>query len=165
MASGIEAAGFILAVLPLVVNQLDSYVQGIETIKSFRTRRYRREWKSWHVNLSSQRTIFQNNLEILLSDIDDTEDVTTFLENYQKEQAWSRASRPCTKYYGGAPPETQAMLPEKSVHSVSSMEEQLRRYLGGNYDVYMANMDELLELLQQLNQKFRLSSESVEKVS
>lgn len=138
MATGVEAAGFVLAVLPLVVNQLDQYVQGIETIKSFRTRRYRRELKSWHVNLGSQKTIFENNILILLSDIDTSdESVAEFLKSCRRSGHWDS----------------------------SQIEKELQKYLGASYDIYMANMHELQFLVQQVNEKFGLNPESVDKVS
>jgi hypothetical protein len=40
--SGIELAGIALAILPLLITQLDNYMQGIETLGDFRTRRYRK---------------------------------------------------------------------------------------------------------------------------
>jgi len=133
-----EVAGFVLAVLPLLVNQLDAYIQGIETIKSLRTRRYRRELKSWHINLSSQRAIFENNFLILLSDVDELEDdVAEFLKSSKSQQQWTS----------------------------TSLDQQLRTRLLDNYDVYMANMQELRDLLNQLCEKFGLNDDLVEKVS
>ncbi|RHZ50645.1 hypothetical protein CDV55_102328 [Aspergillus turcosus] len=46
MVTGIEATGLVLALLPLLVNQQDSYVQGLETLKSFKAKRYPRELES-----------------------------------------------------------------------------------------------------------------------
>jgi hypothetical protein len=133
-----EVASFVLAVLPLLVNQLDAYIQGIETIKSLRTRRYRRELKSWHTNLSSQRAIFENNFLILLSDVDELEDdVAEFLKSSKSQQQWTS----------------------------TSLDKHLRTRLSGNYGVYMANMEELRDLLDQLCEKFGLNDELVQKVS
>jgi hypothetical protein len=133
-----EVAGFALAVLPLLVNRLDAYVQGIETIKSLRTRQYRRELKSWHTNLSSQRAIFENNFVMLLSDVDELEDdVAEFLKRSKSQQQWTS----------------------------TSLDKHLRTRLLDNYDVYMANMEELRDLLDQLCKKFGLSDELVKKVS
>jgi len=133
-----EVAGFVLAVLPLLVNQLDGYIQGIETIKSLRTRRHRRELKSWHTNLSSQRAIFENNFLILLSDVDELEDdVAKFLKSSESQQQWTG----------------------------TSLDKHLRTCLLDNYDVYMANMEELRGLLDQLCEKLGLSGGLVRKVS
>lgn len=57
MVTGVEAAGLILA------DQLDSYVQGVETIKSFGSRRYRWDLESYHTRLETQQTILLNTLE------------------------------------------------------------------------------------------------------
>jgi hypothetical protein len=82
-----------------------------------------RELKSWHTNLSSQRAIFENNFLILLSDVDELEDdVAEFLKSSKSRQQWMS----------------------------TSLDKHLRTRLLGNYDVYMANMEELRDLLDQL---------------
>ncbi|CAG7940044.1 unnamed protein product [Penicillium nalgiovense] len=57
-----EAIGVALAVLPLLLNQLDNYVQGLESIKGFRAKRYRRELEGYFTSLGAQQTIFVNHL-------------------------------------------------------------------------------------------------------
>jgi hypothetical protein len=57
-----EAVGVALAILPLLLNQLDNYVQGLETIKGFRAKRYRRELEGYFTSLDAQQTIFFNHL-------------------------------------------------------------------------------------------------------
>jgi hypothetical protein len=76
--SQMEAAGVVLAVLPLLLNQLDNYVQGFETLKGFRAKRYRRELDGYLSSLGTQQAIFVNTLERSLdgvveypNDIDD----------------------------------------------------------------------------------------------
>jgi hypothetical protein len=66
-----EAAGIALAVLPLLLNQLDNYVQGIETFRLFGAKRYRRELEWYRSNLASQQTILQNTLMHLLDGVDE----------------------------------------------------------------------------------------------
>lgn len=66
-----EAAGVALAVLPLLLNQMDSYVQGIETFKLFGAKRYRRELEWYRSNLGTQQTIFENTLMRLLDGVDE----------------------------------------------------------------------------------------------
>jgi hypothetical protein len=58
-----EAAGVALAILPLLLNQLDNYVQGLETLKGFRAKRYRRELDGYLSILRTQQAIFVNTLE------------------------------------------------------------------------------------------------------
>jgi hypothetical protein len=132
-----EAVGFVLAVLPLVVNQLDAYVQGIETLKLFGTRRYGFQMKSWKLTLGSEQAILNNNIELLLGADGSEEGVAEFLRNLQEQQ-----------HIDNGP-----------------IFERLHELLGRNYDVYVANMTELSKLLQQLKQKFGLSPGSAERVS
>lgn len=132
-----EAVGFVLAVLPLVVNQLDAYVQGIETLKLLRRRRYGFQMKSWKLILGSEQAIFNNNIELLLGADGSEEGVAEFLRNLQEQ-----------RHIDDGP-----------------MFERLHELLGRNYDVYVENMTELSNLLQQLQQKFGLSPGSAERVS
>ena len=132
-----EAVGFVLAVLPLVVNQLDAYVQGIETLKLLRTRRYGFQMKSWKLSLGSEQAILSNNIELLLGADGSEEGVAQFLRNLQEQQ-----------HIDNGP-----------------IFERFHELLGRNYDVYVANMTELSQLLQQLKQKFGLSPGSAERVS
>ncbi|KAL3477293.1 hypothetical protein BJX99DRAFT_257548 [Aspergillus californicus] len=74
MATGIEATGLILALLPLLVNQLDNYVQGLETLKGFTAKRYRMELDTYAGNLGAQQSIFLNTLEQALTGVIDDED-------------------------------------------------------------------------------------------
>lgn len=84
--SGVEFAGLALAVLPLVVNQLDNYARGIETIKDLR--RYRWELERYSSTLSAQHAIFLNTLEIFLQDVvDDYDDQCELISNPQGN-AW-----------------------------------------------------------------------------
>ncbi|CAG8893704.1 unnamed protein product [Penicillium egyptiacum] len=69
-----EAAGVALAILPLIINQLDNYVQGLETIKSFGAKRYRRELESYSSSLGTQQAIFVNTLERALDGVVEYED-------------------------------------------------------------------------------------------
>ena len=131
-----EAVGFVLAVLPLVVNQLDAYVQGIETLKLFGTRRYGFQMKSWNLTLGSEQAILNNNVELLLGADGSEEGVAEFLRNLQEQ------------HIDNGP-----------------IFERLHELLGRNYDIYVANMTELSKLLQQLQQKFGLSPGSAERVS
>ncbi|KAF7155950.1 hypothetical protein CNMCM6106_007862 [Aspergillus hiratsukae] len=68
MVTGIEATGVVLALLPLLINQLDNYLQGLETLKSFTAKRYLRELESYLTNLGAQQAIFLNTLGHALKD-------------------------------------------------------------------------------------------------
>lgn len=88
MVTGIETAGVVLAVLPLIVNQLDSYVQGIETLKGFRTRRYRRQFEEWSTRLGTQHAILLNTLEQSLEGLVDYDDDISELLNNPRGPLW-----------------------------------------------------------------------------
>ncbi|KAL4912144.1 hypothetical protein BDW62DRAFT_206747 [Aspergillus aurantiobrunneus] len=84
--SGVEVAGLALAVIPLVVNQLDNYARGIETIKGLR--RYRWELEGYSSNLSAQYAIFLNTLEIFLQDVVDDHDERSDLISNPGGDGW-----------------------------------------------------------------------------
>lgn len=69
MASGVEAVGLALALLPLVVNQLDNYAHGIEQIKVLS--RYQRTLEDFALQLGTQHRIFQNSLQHVLDEVVD----------------------------------------------------------------------------------------------
>lgn len=58
-----EGVGLALAILPLLLNQLDNYVQGLQTLKIFRAKDYRRELDGYLSELEIQKAILVNTLE------------------------------------------------------------------------------------------------------
>lgn len=88
MVTGVETAGIVLAILPLLVNQLDNYIQGLETIKSFRTRRYRRELEDYRTRLGTQQAILLNTLEQSLEGVVDYEDEVSELIQNPRGPLW-----------------------------------------------------------------------------
>ncbi|KAL3488394.1 hypothetical protein BJX62DRAFT_240090 [Aspergillus germanicus] len=80
--SGLEVAGVVLAILPLVVNQLENYVQGLETLKSFRNRTYRRDLQRYLNKTRTHRPQFLNTLEQVLEDaVNDEDEVSELINN------------------------------------------------------------------------------------
>lgn len=134
--SGAEAAGLILAVLPLVMHAMDSYVQGVQTLKRFRTRRYREELEDYKLRIDTQRTEFLNTLELLFDGVVDREDEVRDLITNPKGQLWAE----------------------------STIEAKLRKRLAHSYEVYIQTMWKLYSLLQQINETLGAGAESVEKV-
>ena len=65
--SGIEAAGLVLAVFPIVVNGLQHFTEGVETIKSWK--RFRRELDKYSRTLETQRIVCLNTIESLFEGI------------------------------------------------------------------------------------------------
>ncbi|KAK2805520.1 hypothetical protein FQN50_006144 [Emmonsiellopsis sp. PD_5] len=87
--AGVEIAGVTLALLPLFLNQLDNYVQGLETLKGFRTRRYRRELHGYLTNLTTQHAILLNTLEQVLEGVVDYEEEIDKLIHDPLGPSWS----------------------------------------------------------------------------
>ena len=65
--SGIEAAGLVLAVFPIVVSGLHHFTDSLETIKSWK--RYHRELSKYARILETQSIVFLNTTERLLEGI------------------------------------------------------------------------------------------------
>ena len=61
--SGIEAAGLVLAVFPIVVSGLQHFTEGLETINNWR--RYNRELAKYSRTLETQRIVYLNTIERL----------------------------------------------------------------------------------------------------
>jgi hypothetical protein len=130
MVTGIETAGVVLAILPLIVNQLDSYVQGIESLKGFRTRRYRRQFEEWATRLGTQRAILLNTLEQSLEGVVDYDDDISELINNPLGPLWRDPS----------------------------FQKNLAKKLDRNYGAFVRTMTELSTLLETLSRKLGLQS-------
>lgn len=133
MVTGIEAAGLALAILPLIVNQADNYVQGLETLKTFRSRRYRRNMESYYNSLSTQRTILENVLERCFQGVVEYEEDISELINNPSGPLWHD-------------PTLQNMLSKK---------------LGRNFDNFIRTVTELAGLLEEFSKKLGLSAEEM----
>ena len=121
--SGVEVAGLALAALPFVVNQLDNYARGLETIKGLR--QYRWELESYSTNLGAQYAIFLNSLEIFLQDLVDDHDERSELIQDPQGPAWKDAT-------------FQKAVSEK---------------LGRDHQAFMGTIKVLCDLLGDLSQK------------
>jgi hypothetical protein len=67
MMAGVEAAGFVLAALPLVIGGLKSYGEGVQTIR--RWLRYAAHIEKLTNRLDDENTKFLNNCELILQDL------------------------------------------------------------------------------------------------
>ncbi|KAJ6022018.1 hypothetical protein N7540_007522 [Penicillium herquei] len=132
-----EAAGIALAVLPLVINQLDGYVQGLETIKSFGAKRYRRELEGYSSSLGTQQAIFVNTLERTLDGVIEYEDGLDELRNNPLGNMWRKEN-------------LRASLHEK---------------LGRDFEPFKQTMTELANLLEELSRKLGLDKNASMKTS
>ncbi|KAJ5953006.1 uncharacterized protein N7479_011419 [Penicillium vulpinum] len=86
MVTGIEATGVALAILPLVVNQLDNYARGLEKIKAFR--RYKWQLEDYSTGLSAQYAILLNTLELSLEGVVDDHDQRSELISNPRGPGW-----------------------------------------------------------------------------
>lgn len=85
--SGVEAAGFILAAIPLVISFVEHYAEGVRTIN--RWRKYDRELKSLCRRLRSEEELFRNTCELLLRDIVSSEQELETLVSNPAGLEWS----------------------------------------------------------------------------
>ena len=127
-----EAAGLALAILPLLVNQLDNYVQGLQTVKGFRAKRYRQQLDSYFSNIGTQHVIFSNTLERALDGVVEYQDGIDDLINNPSGEAW------------------------KQPELVKRMEKKLER----NYFPFKKTMTELAALLQDLSRRLKFEKMS-----
>jgi hypothetical protein len=86
--SGVEAAGFVLAVIPLVISFLEHYADGVRTID--RWRKYDRELKSLSRRLRSQEQLFRNSCELLLQRIVDSDELLQALISNPLGEQWEK---------------------------------------------------------------------------
>lgn len=136
MATGVDTAGLVLAILPMLVNQLDGCVQGLQTIRTFRSRRYRRELESYLTRLGNQETIFLNTLEQSLEGVvDDEEEISDLIRN-----------------------------PQGLARKDAKFQTKLRTKLDCNYDAFVRTMSELSWLLEDLSSKLGIKMDHVRKV-
>ena len=120
--SGIEAAGLVLAVFPIVVNGLQHFTEGVETIKSWK--RFRRELDKYSRTLETQRIVHLNTIERLFEGIIQSNDE---LDAFMKNPGGAFSHKP-------------------------EYEERLSTRLGrsyGNYTRIMADMLESLEVARK----------------
>ena len=116
--SGIEAAGLVLAVLPIVVNGLQHFIEGMETIKSWK--RYKRELAKYSRTLETQQIVYLNTIERLFEGIIQSNDE---LEALMED-------------------------PEGAFSDKPQYEEGLRNRLGRSYNNYLLIMADMLEALK-----------------
>ena len=84
--SGVEAAGFVLAAIPLLISACEHYAEGVSTIK--RWHRYKTELKQIRVRLGVEYAIFRDTCEKLLDGLVHPEDLEDLI-NDPGGIAWS----------------------------------------------------------------------------
>ena len=121
--SGFEVAGVVLAVFPLLVNGLQRFAEGVETIKSWK--RYHRELSNYVRTLETQGTYCQDTIEELFDGIIHSDDEYNALKEDPGGALWRQP-----QYEG-----------------------QLRRRLNHSYKNYMETMINMLETLKDVRRR------------
>lgn len=135
MATGVEVAGLVLAVLPLLVNQLDNYARGLERTRTLR--RYSRELYKYAVGLSTQHKLLLNTLEQTLEEVVDNHDERSELIYNPKGPGWRHPD----------------------------FREKLRKKLGRDYFAFTGTMEVLWETLEDLSDRLGLGTNDFTAVS
>ena len=106
MLTGVEAAGLVLAALPIIVQLVEGYESGCKPMRSWL--RFRRVYINLLQGIRLQETLFNNNVRILLLPLVDSDDeVRTLLEDaggkswqdYELEEALVRRLSTSYKSY------------------------------------------------------------------
>lgn len=131
MLTGIELAGLVLAIFPLVISGLEHYRDGFETVESWWT--FRTEFTGFIIDLGTQLAIFDENLELLLSPF--VTDEAVFAKLLEDP--------------GGAP------------WRDPGLEKQLRQRLPKTYDLYMELVAKMYDSLTALQKKLGIENGQV----
>ncbi|XRM47287.1 hypothetical protein ABZX51_010274 [Aspergillus tubingensis] len=131
MATGLEAAGVVLALLPLLVHQIGSYVHGLQMLNHLGSRVYRSWMERNYTALDNERAILLNTLLIAVDGI---------------------------TYYGFG---DQTSDSPSAFWSSPEVQHQLRRKLGDtNYDQFTQTLKVLSDLLDKLSDELGMSVDS-----
>ena len=78
--SGIEAAGIVLGIFPIVVNGLQQFAEGVETIRAWKS--YRKKIERYSRILETEEKGYVNTIEILLEGIIESHDeIAAFMKD------------------------------------------------------------------------------------
>ena len=137
MLTGIETAGIILAIFPLVISALEHYQQGFHPIKEWI--RFRGEFTTFLNALIRQKIFFRQNIEELLSPIISSEYEMSLLLDDPGGCAWAD----------------------------DGLNQRLRQRLPGKYEYesYTTTVSYILEILQKLKAKLKISDDQVSHTS
>jgi hypothetical protein len=125
-----------LALCPLMLNQLDNYVRGLQTIKSFRTRRYREHLERYATMLGGQHAILVNTMGRALGDAVSPGDLRDLLSS-------------------------PGDIPQKNPR----LEDAMRGRLGCDYEVFAATMGQASKILEELASRLNWKSTNPTAVS
>ena len=121
--SGVEAAGFVLAVFPLCISALEHYRDTAEVLGFFW--KIQREYKKWKHNLDFCRLAFEQNLEeFLLPLIADEDELRTLISD-PSGPAWAELE----------------------------LEERLRERLPKSYELYLESIEHIKDVMVELKKE------------
>ena len=121
--SGIEIAGLVLAIFPLVFKGLRCFPEGAESIKSWKE--YQDQLRKYSQTLSTQQTIYLNTISRLFEDIIESDDaLEALLEN-----------------------------PQQALSYDQQYDDALKRRLGRSYDNFVSIAEEMLEALRIIQEE------------
>jgi len=126
MATGIEAAGLVLATFPLVISALEHYANGMRTIKYFH--KFERELNSVKLRLETEREILRISTRLLLQGVVTSEKDLEDLIDDPGGQLWK----------------------EKTI--VYALEFKLST----SYKIYISTMEDMNEAMADLKKKLGL---------
>lgn len=116
-----EAIGLALSLCPLMINQLDNHVQGLQTLKTLRTRHYRKHLEKYAAILGGQHAILVNTIGRALGDVASRDSIRNLLSS-----------------------------PDAMPWKDPLLEDALRGRLGSNYEVVAAMMGQASSILEEL---------------
>ena len=119
--------GLILAVLPLIISALEHYNEGIKPLEDFV--RYKQVIRELVVDLSTQKALFRNTLEKLLSSSVASDLKIALLLDDPGGEGWRN----------------------------DDLASDLKRHLEGSYDVYMASVNDMEGLVKNLQEGMGLN--------
>ena len=126
--SGFEIAGIALAVFPIVVDGLEHFVQGLQTIKDWR--RYRVKLQDYAGMMESARVFYLDTLEELLNGIVQSEDEMEVLMAKPGGPTWKQP------YY----------------------EERLKQRLGRSHNAYLRTLETMVDTLSKMCEKLGVNT-------
>lgn len=134
MATGIEAASLVLALLPLLVNQIDNYIQGFQRMTCFKPKNYWREMESYRSILETERAILLNTLLIAVDGV-----------THYEYGDWTRD-------------------PGSAFWTSQDVWQKLRQKLRSSYEPFTSTINVLSGLLKRLSQELGLSVDSTGRI-
>jgi len=133
MVTGVELAGLILATFPIIVNALENYGEGLETMKDWA--RFRLDFHSFLNDFIRQQIFFRQHIEDLLSSVVDSEYTMGIMLDDPDDEQWQS----------------------------SALEEKLKQRLPGKqeYETYMTTVSSILDILEKIQKKLKISKDKV----